>query len=238
MTPLILVHGYLGGSSQWANLLPYLSNRSVYVVDLPGFGKNRYLEPVSTIGAMAAFVLDFALENKLPKFDLLGHSMGGMVAQEIAISKPENVRKLILYSTGSIGALPGRFETIDKSKSRITNEGAEIAAERISATWFKELTDSPFYQACADLAKQANLKTMLYGLDAMKSWDRHNELGRIKAETLIIWGTEDRTYNRAQIDLLHDRIKNSQLCIIPDSAHAIHDEKSVELAEILNGYVP
>ena len=238
MTPLILVHGYLGGSSQWANLLPYLSNRSVYAVDLPGFGKNRYLEPVSTIGAMAAFVLDFALENKLPKFDLLGHSMGGMVTQEIAISKPENVRKLILYSTGSIGALPGRFETIDESKSRITNEGAEIAAERISATWFKELTDSPFYQACADLAKQANLKTMLYGLDAMKSWDRHNELGRIKAETLIIWGTEDRTYNRAQIDLLHDRIKNSQLCIIPDSAHAIHDEKSIELAEILNGFVP
>ena len=88
---------------------------------------------------MATFVLDFASENKLRKFDLLGHSMGGMVAQEIAISKPENVRKLILYSTGSIGALPGRFETIDESKSRITNEGADIAAERISATWFKEL---------------------------------------------------------------------------------------------------
>jgi len=143
-----------------------------------------------------------------------------------------------LYSTGSIGALPGRFETIDESKSRITNEGADIAAERISATWFKELTDSPFHQACADLAKQANLKTMLHGLDAMKSWDRHNDLGRIKAETLIIWGTEDRTYNRAQIDLLHDRIKNSQLHIIPDTAHAIHDEKSIELAEILNGFVP
>jgi 2-hydroxy-6-oxonona-2,4-dienedioate hydrolase len=161
-----------------------------------------------------------------------------MFAQEIAISKPENVQKLILYSTGSIGALPGRFETIDESKSRITNEGAEIAAERISATWFKELTDSPFHHACADLAKRANLKTMFYGLGAMKSWNRHNDLGRIKSETLIIWGTEDRTYNREQIDLLHDRIKNSQLHIIPDTAHAIHDEKSIELAEILNLYVP
>jgi pimeloyl-ACP methyl ester carboxylesterase len=79
---------------------------------------------------------------------------------------------------------------------------------------------------------------MLHGLDAMKSWDRHDDLGRIKSETLIIWGTEDRTYNRVQIGLLHDRIKNSQLHIIPDTAHAIHDEKFIELAEILNGFVP
>jgi len=43
---------------------------------------------------------------------------------------------------------------------------------------------------------------------------------------------------KAQIDLLYDRIKNSQLHIIPETAHAIHDEKSIELAEILNGYVP
>ena len=78
---------------------------------------------------------------------------------------------------------------------------------------------------------------MLHGLDAMKSWDRHNDLGRIDAETMIIWGTEDRTYNRAQIDLLSDRIKNSHLQIIPDTAHAIHDEKAPELAAILNGYL-
>lgn len=53
----------------------------------------------------------------------------------------------------------------------------------------------------------------------------------------IVLGTQDRTYNRAQIDLLSDRIKNSHLQVIPDTAHAIHDEKAPELAAILNGYL-
>ena len=52
------------------------------------------------------------------RFNMLGHSMGGMIVQEVARLAGTRIDKLILYSTGAQGVLPGRFETIAQSKAR------------------------------------------------------------------------------------------------------------------------
>ncbi len=87
-------------------------------VDLPGFGKNAHLEPIDRIDVFAAWVLDQLSAREVDRFDLLGHSMGGMIAQEIAFRDSERIERLVLYATGAIGVLPGRFETIDEAGTK------------------------------------------------------------------------------------------------------------------------
>ena len=60
-----------------------------------------------------------SLRKKIEKFNLLGHSMRGVIAQEIAKIAGEKILKLICYGTGSRGNMPGRFETIDQSRTKL-----------------------------------------------------------------------------------------------------------------------
>ena len=113
--PLILVHGYLGGSAMWQNQIDFFKDRfDVIAPDLPGFGKSAALSAHDSIAAIAKHVLEFLTRLQIDKFILLGHSMGGMVVQKMASLAPQRIMKLICYGTGPVGVLPGRFETIDE----------------------------------------------------------------------------------------------------------------------------
>ena len=61
--------------------------------------------------------------KKINNFYLLGHSMGGMIVQEIAAMNIKKVEKLICYGTGPIGTLPSRFETIEETRKKILKIG-------------------------------------------------------------------------------------------------------------------
>lgn len=226
MTPLVLVHGFMGGSRQWRDLRRSLDgDTDVITVDLPGFGENAFLEAPSSISAFARWVIDRLSADGIDCFDLLGHSMGGMIAQEIAISAPERVERLILYGTGATGVLPGRFETIEVSKRRAQVDGPRDTARRIAATWFLQNEDAPAFAECAAIAERSELQAIVAGLDAMQSWSGVSNLPAIKAATLVVWGDHDRTYPWQQIEQLWTGIVNSSLAVIPNCAHAAHLEK-------------
>ena len=118
MIPLVLVHGFMGGGAQWDGCLDHLDQRDVITIDLPGFGANADMAPMDRIGDFADWVICYLKAEGIRRYHLLGHSMGGMIAQEIALTDAAAVKKLILYATGAEGVLPGRFETIDESKKR------------------------------------------------------------------------------------------------------------------------
>lgn len=224
-TPLVLVHGFMGGSDQWGLQSPLGQGRDLIRVDLPGFGRNAHLPPVDSIGGFADWVLDEVTRRGVDRFDLLGHSMGGMIVQEMIHRAPERVGKLVLYGTGSLGVLPGRFEPIEVSMQRAREDGAEATARRISATWFLD-AEAAEYPACADIAAQSSLNAILAGLEAMKGWSGEALLAAIASPTLVLWGDGDRTYQWPQTERLWRSISGSQLAVVPGCAHAVHLEKS------------
>ena len=151
---LVLVHGYLGGSSQWAAEMQALSpHLDVLAPDLPGFGKSRHLTSPDQIEGYALAVLDCLDQLGVQRFHLLGHSMGGMIVQEMVRLAPQRVQRLVLYGTGPLGLLPGRFETMERSRERLAQDGVEATARRISATWLLHREASPMAQAVGDLAE-------------------------------------------------------------------------------------
>lgn len=238
MIPLVLVHGFLGGSAQWGPQEAYFSDRlDLIAVDLPGFGKNNHLPPLGQIGEMADWVISTLRTQRVDKYHLLGHSMGGMIVQEIARRDADRIANLILYSTGTLGVLPGRFETIEVSKARARTDGPKATARRISATWFLHGESDPAYAGCALVAETAAPDAIAAGLDAMQQWTGQNALSQIKPRTLVIWGDQDRTYPWAQIELLWRTIPNSRLAVLPDCAHAVHLEKPDVFCRIIGDFL-
>ena len=236
--PLVLVHGFMGGSVQWDGAISTIAqHRDVIALDLPGFGKNASLPVLDRIGQFADWVIDELQTRDVARYHLLGHSMGGMIAQEIALRDGPRVEKLVLYATGSIGVLPGRFETIAVSKERARDEGAAATARRISATWFLDFDRSPQYAACAAVAECASQSAIQAGLSAMEYWDGRDNLADIACPTLILWGDQDRTYPWDQIHLLWRTIPNTNLAVIPNAAHALHAQQPELFQYIINDFL-
>lgn len=226
MKPLVLVHGFMGGAAQWDAQVAALSDqRQVIALNMPGFGDACHLPPVDCISGFADWVLSALDGQGIGSFDLLGHSMGGMIVQDVVRKAPGRVAKLVLYATGSVGVLPGRFETIAESKALAKADGPEATARRIAATWFLEREEAEGYPACADLAAKSSAAAIDAGLTAMENWSGEAALGEVACPTQIIWGDQDRTYRWAQIEKLWQSIPDCALAVLPRCAHAVHLER-------------
>ncbi|MDP3961456.1 MAG: alpha/beta hydrolase [Pseudorhodobacter sp.] len=223
---LVLVHGYLGGSAMWAAQMARFSPfRDVICPDLAGFGDSAALTAPASIEAHAQDVLALLDRLEVEKFDLLGHSMGGMIVQEMVRLAPIRVSKLVLYGTGPQGVLPGRFETIAQSRARLLQDGVAATARRIAATWFQHGEQAEAFALCQALGQQASLQAALASLQAWESWDGRENLSAIESPTLVIWGSHDRSYGWSQPEALWRGIPGADLAVVPNAAHNVHLEK-------------
>jgi pimeloyl-ACP methyl ester carboxylesterase len=224
--PLVLVHGFLGSSDMWKPQINFFKkNFRVITPDLPGFGKSNKLKSLNRIQSIANLLLENLQNKQINKFHLLGHSMGGMIAQEMAKKKGDKISKLVCYSTGPRGEMPGRFETVDQSRKNLKKKGLKIVARNIAKTWFTKEEDSKYFKMCIEAGKQTSAEAADNALIAFINWNGVDTLKNIKNETLIVWGDQDKSYGIKEIKLLKRNILNSSLTIFKGCAHNVHLEK-------------
>jgi pimeloyl-ACP methyl ester carboxylesterase len=224
--PLILVHGYLGGSGVWRSQIAYFSaDHDVIAPDLAGFGESAHLAAPDRIEDHASQVLALLDDLGVGRFDLLGHSMGGMIVQHMAAVAGARISKLILYGTGPVGVMPDRFETIEDSRRRLRADGLAVTAQRIAATWFLHGKAAEGYALCETIATRATLQAALASLDAWEHWDGRAALAEIVSPTLVLWGDHDRSYGWTQPEALWRGVPDSCLAVVPGCAHNVHMEK-------------
>jgi len=223
--PLVLVHGFLGSSEMWKPQIEYFKKKfRVVAPDLPGFGKSYTVDSCDSIELMAATVIKILKKKKIEKFYLLGHSMGGMIVQEMSKIVGDKILKLICYGTGPRGNIPGRFETIEQSRAKLKDNGLEVTVNRIAKTWFVNGDKAKYFYICSKTGKETSLKAADNALLAMKNWSGLDNLKYIKNETLIIWGDKDKAYNFNQVETLKNNISDSHLKVIKDCSHNVHLE--------------
>ena len=225
--PLVLVHGYLGGQNMWKFQEELKHDYELIMPSLAGYGESANLTAPSTIRENAEQVFELLNHLTIDTFYLLGHSMGGMIVQEMAALRPSRVEKLICFGTGSIGVLPNRFETIEESRHKIKTIGIKKTRENIAKTWFVDYLKGEGYQLCLEEGAKATTQAALASLDAWDSWDGRGQLSEISSPTLILWSNKDRSYDLNQQNILNQGIKNSRLEIIKDCAHNSHMEKPI-----------
>lgn len=223
---IVLVHGYLGGAEQWSEEMAHLSDRfDVIAPNLPGFGAASHFRGCDTINAMASAVFQLIDSLEIENFFLLGHSMGGMIVQEMSRIQPQRISRLVLYGTGPLGLMPDRFEPIETSRKRLLSDGVEQTIRRIGATWFRDGDKANGYPLVAKIGKNANRQAAEAALGAMAQWDGREALTNLTMPTLIIWGDSDRSYRWPQVQTLWMNIPDVRLSVVPGTAHAAHLEK-------------
>ena len=236
--PFVFVHGYLGSSEMWTFQKEFFSKHyRVIIPALPGFGESHNVKSLDSINKMARQVIDLLDQKNIDKFNLIGHSMGGMIVQEITKLIGDRVNKLICFATGSIGEIPGRFETIDETREKLKKDGIEFSFSRVPKKWFVKGDKDKNYYLCKNAVKDVSLETADNALLAMKNWRGKEDLKNIKNETLIIWGDKDTSYNFDQVDTLNKNIKNSRLEIFKDCAHNVHLEQPDQFNNLVQKFI-
>ena len=171
-TPLVLVHGFLGSTDMWIPQIKFFKdNFRIIAPALPGFGKSSTINSCDSIQCMAKSIIDSLSRKEIKSFNLLGHSMGGMIVQEIAKLAGEKILKLICYGTGPRGDIPGRFETIDESRKKLKINGLKKTTNRISKTWFIEEERAKYFYLCEEAGNQTSIEAADNALVAMKNWN-------------------------------------------------------------------
>ena len=222
----VLVHGYFGGAGLWEKQLPVFSQEFRCVApNLAGFGDSAELRAPDTIDGHARQVLHTLDQLGIGRFHLLGHSMGGMVVQQMAAIAPERIEKLVLYGTGPVGLLPDRFESIETSRRRLASDGLAATARRIAATWFMRGSEAEGYATCVREGSKATMQAALASLSAWETWNGTSALSRFKMPSLVVWGDGDRSYGWRQPEALWRGIPGCRLAVVPGCAHNVHMEK-------------
>ena len=236
--PLVLIHGYLGSSEMWSLQKEYLSKYyRIIAPALPGFGESYKAQSLDNINSIAKLILKCLDEKKINKFHLMGHSMGGMVIQEMVKISQNRVKKLICFATGSIGDIPGRFETLETTRERLKKDGLKKTLSRVPQKWFVEGSKAKYYYFCKNAVKNISIEAADSALIAMKNWRGYENLKNIKQHTLIIWGDKDASYNFDQVDVLKKNIPNSRLEIFKGCSHNVHLEESQKFNETVKSFL-
>ena len=186
---------------------------------------------------MAEKVLEILNKKEIKKFNLMGHSMGGMIVQEMAKISGEKINKLICYATGPIGDIPGRFEPIDVSREKLKENGIAETSNRISKKWFVEGDQAKYFYLCDNANKATSEEAADNALNALKNWSGVDNLQHISNETLIIWGDKDTAYNFDQVDALSKNIPNSKMEIFKGCSHNVHLELPEKFNEIVKNFI-
>ena len=163
--------------------------------------------------------------------------MGGMIVQEIAKIIGDRINKLICFATGSIGEIPGRFETIDETRKKLNEDGIDISFSRVPKKWFVKGDKDKNYYLCENAVKNVSLETADNALIAMKNWSGKDNLKNIKNDTLIVWGDKDTSYNFEQVDTLNKNIKNSSLEIFKNCSHNVHLEEPDKFNNLIKDFI-
>jgi pimeloyl-ACP methyl ester carboxylesterase len=222
---LVMVHGAGGSSQIWQNQVRVSKapsarlSRSVNSValDLPGHGESLG-EARSDIDGYAEWLSDVlrAVFDE-PPF-LLGHSMGGAIVQEVALSDPDIMKGIILAGTGPrIKVAPMFLEGLHKDFDTIIDSimGFAYAAD----------ADTRLIQEGIRLMKAAGGDVVYKDFFACDRFDVRDRIGHINLPCLILCGSEDKLTPPSLSRKLHEAIRGSTMEIIPDAGHMVMIEK-------------
>jgi len=234
---LVLQHGFLGGSGYWAPVMADLGAMfDVIAPDLPGFAGSAGEALPDSIAGYADTLLGFLDGLGVGRFSMVGHSMGGMIAQQMAVTHPGRLERLVLYATAPCGDLPTRFETWAQTIARFRSQGAE-AAGNVIASWFVDGRRHPLYDFTAQAGQGFQIAAAVNAMTIVPRWDVRDRLGEITAETLVITGDRDFATTPREAFRMWEGIRSSHLSIIPGCSHAIHLEKTCLFNRVVGGFL-
>lgn len=240
--PLVMIHGWGMHSGVWHPLLKRLSEHYIlYLIDLPGMGRSRPIEPYHL------YALADEVAQVIPGVcDVLGWSLGGMVAQRIALNQPDSIRRLILVSSTpkfvtspdwQVGVDPTNFNTFANN----VNHDYKHAMMQFLTLQCMKAKDA---RSTIKLLRQTfetkptpTQSTLNRALHVLLESDLRDEIPNIRKPTLLIHGDRDTLTPVQAAHWMMQQLPIGYLRVISGAAHAPFLSHSDQFIETLNQFL-
>ena len=252
---LLLVHGMAGSMETWNQVMPTLARDfTVVAPDLPGHGASEKLVGDFSLGAFASSLRDLLLALGHERATVIGQSLGGGVAMQLAYQYPERCERLVLVGSGGLG------REVNPLLKVLTLPGSEILLKVACAGPLRDalgavaelgsklgLATSPHlhelwrsYSSLGDNeTRAAFLRTLRAVIDtggqAVSAANRLHLAGEMP--TLIMWGDADPIIPVEHAHAAHEGIEGSRLEIFPDVGHYPHCEDPEHFIAVLLEFI-
>jgi pimeloyl-ACP methyl ester carboxylesterase len=251
---LVFVHGLSGSWPNWLEQLPVLADeRRVIALDLPGFGHSPMPREQLSISGYARLLERLLDQLGVDAAAVVGNSMGGFIAAELAIAFPQRVERLALVSAAGISThqhpdVMRAVPTLTRLQRILTATGAWVASKSEAVARRPRLRDAalevvvrhPSRLPAALAAEQlrgAGKPGFLQGLQAVLDYDIRERLPEIACPTLIVWGEKDRLISVEDADVFAELIPNSRKVIFDDTGHMAMLERPAAFNALLRDFL-
>jgi pimeloyl-ACP methyl ester carboxylesterase len=219
--PLVVLPG-ASGAGPWQPFMGALAEKfDVIVPEHPGFGESDTPEWLDTIHDLAYFDLDLLAALGLDRVHLVGISLGGWVAAELAVRNTRRLASLTLIGAAGLHvkgvAQIDPFLRTDEQRIRDFFHDQACADEVVKRVLAPELADV----AMKNQVTTAKLSWQPRGHDP----HLHKWLHRIDVPTLLVWGAEDKLFPKDYAYAYRDLIADAKVVIVPECGHVPHVEK-------------
>jgi pimeloyl-ACP methyl ester carboxylesterase len=232
---VLLIHAAGSNAHAWHYQYEGLGEKhSPVALDLPGHGRSGGVEALPSVSDYADFVIAFADALKIDSAVIVGRSMGGAVAMDLASRYPNRVQGLVLIATAAKFNIPAemvetwRAVTMGRTGQPFNNLGYSPKTiadkpELIREGWGEQIRTDP--------------RTRWGDIVACTKVDLRETIGKITAPTLIIAGKDDQTTPPSDAELIKSRIRNSRLEVIADAAHNVTTERPDEVNAAISKFL-
>ncbi len=239
---VVLLHGIGGGRGGWDSTGAALAGAGcrALAVDLPGYGASPPVEPFDLTG-FAAAVLRLLDAVDAERAVLVGHSMGGMVAQELAARSPGRLQALVLVGTSPAFGRPDGDWQREFVRARCAPLDAGLGMAGLAAQLVPTLVAPglPADRLAAAQALMAGVPEHTYRrtLAALVGFDRRADLARIAVPTLVVTGEHDRTAPPDVAQRMAARIAASACTIVAGAGHLLPLERPEAFNRVLLAFL-
>lgn len=227
--PIILVHGYADSWYSFKGVMDYLPSRfAAFAPSLAGHGGSSKPEGPYSIDGYAADILAFMSVMGLRRAAIVGHSMGTFIAQNIALSAPDQVSRMVLIATAVTADNPVLRAFHQQTTSLTDPVGPDFARDFQSGTCVNPIDPA---MSLDEIVGESSLlpahvwSAALMGLIEYRSPDFDPSLlSALRLPTLVLGGRRDEIFDAAAQERLAQALPDAQLWLDPDSGHSINWE--------------
>jgi pimeloyl-ACP methyl ester carboxylesterase len=247
--PLLFVHGLAGRWQNWLENLPHFAaSRRVVAVDLPGFGASPPPREEISIPGYARFLDRLCDALAIDAAAVVGNSMGGYVAAELAIAAPQRVERLMLVSAAGITAEHLRRDQV-MTGARVVAALATRAAARhaslarrpglrkLALGFVVRHADRLSAPIAHELMEGSAKPGFVPAMEAILAHRISERLAQIACPTFVLWGEDDRVIPARDASRFGELIPDARVEVWPDTGHVAMLERPARFNALLDAFL-
>jgi len=228
MTPVVMIPGMMCDERIFAHQIKELgTDTEVYIADI-----SKY----SSIQELASDVL----ENSPPKFFLVGHSMGGIVAMEMCSQEPDRIEKLVIMDSNPKSELEEtKLKREPQIRNVISGNLAQVMKEEMKPNYLADsYKQKDILNTCMEMALTLGPEVFVRQSRALQSRDdQQSTLKDLDIPVLIMCGSDDKLCSLEKHELMHNIINDSKLEVVMDAGHMPTLEQPQKTTEVIKSWL-